>query len=120
MPNFALQGTTVVSSKNVGEDLTRYLYELPTLKIGGSSAAKTVSVSLANIQCVNFIGGIGSAVLQSATLVQTAQYIFINTAGAAAGVVNLALDNGTIGGQTVYSLISGQPVRFTFSGNNLI
>jgi hypothetical protein len=120
MSNFALEGTLVTGNKNVTEDLTKYLYQLPTINVSGTSASKTASLNLSNIGCVNFTGGVGSATLQSATLVKNATYIFINTAGAAAGVVTLTLDNhGTIGGQSVFSLISGQPVKFQFDGTNL-
>ncbi len=128
MPNFAIQNTvvtgvktTVPGSNTFVDDLTKYLNTLPTLTVGGSSAAKSVSLSLTGFQCVNFIGGIGSAILQSATLggLNTV-YLFFNTGGAAAAVVNLKLDNGgTIGGQSVFSLVSGQPARFAFDGTNL-
>jgi hypothetical protein len=120
MPNFALQGTLVTGNKSVTEDLTKYLYAVPTVNVGGSTAAKTASLNLTNIGCVNFTGGIGSATIQSATLIPNATYILINTAGAAANVVNLTLDNnGTIGGQSVFSLISGEPRKFQFDGANL-
>ena len=120
MTNFALEGFLVTGNKNVTEDLTKYLYQLPTINVGGSSASKIVSLNLTNIGCVNFTGGIGAATLQSATLIENATYIFINTAGAAANVVNLTLDNhGTIGGQTVFSLVSGTPMKFQFDGTNL-
>src|SRR5580700_8083851 len=120
MTQFALQGTLVTGNKNVTEDLTKYLYQLPTINVSGTSASKTALLNLTNIGCVNFTGGIGSATLQSATLVKNATYIFINTAGAAAGVVNLTLDNhGTIGSKNVFSLLSGQPVKFQFDGTNL-
>jgi hypothetical protein len=120
MPNFALQGTLVTGNKNTTEDLTKFLYQLPTINVSGSTAAKTVSLNLTNIGCVNFTGGIDSATLQSGTLIKFATYIFINTGGSAANVVNLTLDNhGTIGGQSVFSLVSGQPQKFQFDGTNL-
>jgi hypothetical protein len=120
MPNFALQGTLVTGNKNVTEDLTKYLYQLPTINVSGSTGAKTASLNLTGIQCVNFTGGIGAATIQSSTLVINLTYIFVNSGGAAANLVNLALDNGgQVGGQSVFSLISGQPQKFQFDGTNL-
>jgi hypothetical protein len=126
IPNYTFKETVKVGYKNVNavggfsEDLTKYLYSLPTLNVGGSSATNTLSLSLANgVQCLNFIGGARLLILQSATLTQqSAVYIFANTSGTYP--VSIQLDNGgTIGGLSVYLLNSGAIVRFTFDGTNL-
>jgi hypothetical protein len=127
IPNYTFKETVKVGYKDVNaiggfsEDMTKYLYSLPTLNVSGSSANNyAVSVSFANqIQCLNFIGGVRLATLQSATLTQqSAVYIFANTSGTFP--VSLKLDNnGTIGGLSVYPLNSGTIARFTFDGTNL-
>jgi hypothetical protein len=125
IPNFAARETVRTTYKDVTatsgytEDLTRYLNTLPTVKIGGASATNSLSVSLAGVQCLNFIGGARLLILQSATLTQqSVVYILANTSGTFP--VSVQLDNnGTIGGLSVYPLNSGAIARFTFDGTNL-
>jgi hypothetical protein len=110
----------VTAVGGISVDLTKYLYNLPTLNISGSSANNYVaSVSFANgIQCINFIGFVRLATIQSATLLQQAVYTFANTSGTYP--VSVQLDSGgTIGGLTVYPLNSGTIVQFLYSGGNL-
>jgi hypothetical protein len=105
----------------VSVDLTKYLYSLPTLNVSGSSANNgAVTVSLANgILCINFIGGVRLATIQSATLsAQVAAYTFANTSGAYP--VGIQLDNGgLVGGVSVYPLNSGTITQLSFNGTNL-
>ena len=101
-------------------DLTKFLYSLPTLNVSGSTANNgAVTVSLANgIQCINFIGGVRLATLQSATLTAQAAYVFANTSGSYS--MNMQLDNGgLIGGLSVYPLTSGSIIQFGWNGTNL-
>jgi hypothetical protein len=99
---------------------TVLLNNRPTLVVSRSTAEPATKViSLAGIQAVNFQSGC-AAILQSASLVQNQIILFVYTGGAAAAFVTLALDNGgTVGGQAVYTLISGAPVTFLFDGTNL-
>lgn len=93
---------------------TTALYSLPTLNVSAGG-----SVSLTGAQCVNFQTGAIAVVLQRASLVSSATYLFVNTSNR--GVVALSLDNGgTIGGLAVYSLVPGQATTFTFDGTNLV
>jgi hypothetical protein len=106
----------------VSQDLTKFLYSLPTLNVSGSSANNyAVTVSFANgVLCVNFIGGVRTATILSATLnlSPSMPYLFANTSGTFP--VALQLDNnGTIAGQNQYILNSGAIVQFQFSGGNL-
>ena len=95
------------------------LNTLPTLIVSRSTAepvAKSVSF-VGNIQVVNFVAGM-IANLQSATLTNTAVYLFVNTGS---GVVNLILDNGgTVGGVAIYNLMPGQAIEFAFNGTSLL
>jgi hypothetical protein len=94
------------------------LNTVPTLVVSRSTAEPvTKSVSFANnIQCVNFVAGM-IANLQSATLTNSAVYLFVNTGS---GVVNLILDNGgTVGGLAIYNLKPGAAIEFGFNGTNL-
>jgi len=91
---------------------------VPTLVVSRSTADPVrQKISFANnIQCVNFVAGM-IANLQSATLTNTAVYLFVNTGS---GVVNLILDNGgTVGGVAIYNLMPGQAIEFAFNGTNL-
>jgi hypothetical protein len=112
----------LTSSSGVSPDLTKFLYTLPMLNVSGSSANNYVaSVSFANgIQCINFIGGVRVATIQSATLISTptVPYLFANTSGTFP-VVLLLDNNGTISGQNQYVLNSGTIVQFQYSGGNL-
>jgi hypothetical protein len=125
IPNYSLRDTVRTTYKNVNvvsgysEDLTKYLYSLPTINVSGSSATNSLSVSLVGVQCVNFVGGARALILQSATLSQQSTvYVFANTSGTYP--VSLLLDNnGTIGGLSIYPLNSGTIARFTFDGTNL-
>jgi hypothetical protein len=110
----------VTATGGMTQDLTKFLYNLPTLNVSGSSANNYIaSVSFANnIQCINFIGGVRLATILSATLVAQNPYIFANTSGTFP--VSLELDNGgTIGGLSIYPLNSGTIIQFQFSGGNL-
>jgi hypothetical protein len=91
-----------------------------TLVVNRSTAEPVQkSLNLTGIQVVNFQSGC-AALLQSATLTKNQIILFVYTGGAAASFVTLALDNGgTVGGQAVYTLVSGAPVRFLFDGTNL-
>jgi hypothetical protein len=94
------------------------LNNLPTLKIGRASAdPQPKSISLAGVQCINFICGL-SALLQSATLITNTTYLFVNTGS---GAVSLSLDNsaGTIGGLGTYILRPGAVVELQYDGTNL-
>ncbi len=124
--NYSIPDTIKIGYKDVtavggmSVDLTKFLYSLPTLNVAGSSANNYVAtVSLANVQCINFIGGVRVATLQSATLTGVATpYIFANTSGTYP--VILQFDNGaTIGGLSVYVLNSGTIVQFGWNGINL-
>jgi hypothetical protein len=90
----------------------------PTLIVSRSSSdPQTKPISFAgNIQCVNFINPV-AALLLSATLIQTASYLFVNTG---LGKATLTLDNGgTVGGLPTFILASGQAIEFQFDGQNL-
>src|SRR6266404_661884 len=123
--NYSIPDTIKIGYKDVtaiggmSVDLTKFLYSLPTLNVSGSSQQPNVTVSLANVQCVNFIGGVRVATLQSATLTGVATpYIFANTSGTYP--VILQFDNGaTIGGLSVYVLNSGAIVQLGWNGTNL-
>jgi hypothetical protein len=125
MPRFALEGETVTGVKlaspggnTVNEDLTRYLYQLPTLAVKRvSSDPQTKNISfVGSIQCVNFLSPC-VAILQTATMVNNGWYFFFQTGGI--GVLTLQLDNsGLINGVSVYPF-SG-PVQFQFIGGNLV
>ncbi len=124
--NYSIPDTIKIGYKDVtavggmSVDLTKFLYSLPTLNVAGSSANNYVAtVSLANVQCINFIGGVRVATLQSATLTGVATpYIFANTSGTYP--VILQFDNGaTIGGLNAYILNSGAIVQFGWNGTNL-
>lgn len=124
--SFALGDTIKTGFKDVNavggvtQDLTKFLYSLPTLNVGGSSSNNgAVTVSFANnVQCINFIGGVRLATLVSSSLVQAAMYVFANTSGSYS--LNMQLDNGgTIGGSSIFSLNSGNIVQFQFNGTNL-
>ena len=89
----------------------------PTLIVSRSTSQPArQSISFAGgIQVLNFISGV-NAILQTATMVG-GLYVFVNTQP---GVVTLALDNnGTVGGQAIYTLAWGAPVKFFFDGTNL-
>jgi len=126
IPNFQLTHDVQFGFKDVtsiggfSPDLTKFLYSRPTLNISGSSANNyAVSVSFANnIQCINFIGGVRVATIQSATLALQTTYTFANTSGTFP--VSLQLDNGgTIGTLSIYPLNSGTIIQFQFNGTNL-
>ncbi len=102
-----------VNSPNVRQN------NVPTLVVSRSTADPVrQNISFANnTQCVNFIAGM-IANLLSATLTNTAVYLFMNTGS---GVVPLTLDNGgTVGGLQIYNLRPGQAIEFTFNSPNLI
>jgi hypothetical protein len=104
----------------VSQDLTKFLYNLPTLNVSGSSAnGYAVTVSFANnISCINFIGGVRVATIQAASLAAKTPYILANTSGTYP--VSLQLDNGgTIGGLGIFPLNSGTIIQFSYSGGNL-
>ncbi len=116
----ANQNVTISNAVDLGNNsATVRLTNRPTLTVSRSTAEPArKSISFAgNIQAVNFIAGV-NAILQSATLIQSAVYLFVNTQP---GVVTLALDNGgTIAGQsTPYVLAFGAPIEFAFDGTNL-
>jgi len=93
------------------------LNNVPTLVVSRSTADPVrQNISLANIQCLNFVAGM-IANLQSATLTNSAIYLFVNTGS---GVVNLILDNGAaIGGVAIYNLKPGAAIEFAFNGTSL-
>jgi hypothetical protein len=99
--------------------ITSKLNVRPTLVVSRSTAEPaTKSISFTgNIAAVNFIAGV-NAVLQTATMTNTATYLFLNSQP---GVVTLTLDNGgKINGQTTpYILAFGAPIEFQFDGTNL-
>jgi hypothetical protein len=123
--NYSIPDTIKIGYKDVtavggmSVDLTKFLYNLPTLNVSGSSQQPSASVSLANVQCVNFIGGVRVATLQSATMAgANTPYVFANTSGTYP--VSIQFDNGaTIGGLSVYPLNSGVIVQFGWNGTNL-
>jgi hypothetical protein len=117
----ANQGIAISNAVDLGNNgPTVELNNRSTLTISRSTAESVQkSISLTGIQVVNFQSGC-AALLQSVTLVKNAVYLFVYTGGAAAALVTLTLDNnGTVGGQSVYTLASGSPVRFSFDGANL-
>ena len=127
IPNFQLTHDVQFGFKDVtsiggfSPDLTKFFYNQPTSNVSGSSASNyAVTVSFANnIQCINFIGGVRVATLQSATLASQVAYTFANTSGTYP--VSIQLDNnGTIGGLSIYPLNSGTIIQFQFNGTNLI
>jgi hypothetical protein len=124
--NYSFQDTIKTGYKDVTatggmtQDLTKFLYSLPTLNVSGSSANNyAVTVSFANnISCINFIGGVRVATVQAASLAAQTGYIFANTSGTFP--VSLQLDSGgLIGGLSIYPLNSGTIVQFSYSGGNL-
>jgi hypothetical protein len=125
IPNFQMRHDVQYGYKDVtatsgfSPDLTKFLYSLPTLNVSGSTANNgAVTVSFANIVCVNFIGGVRVATIQSASLATQTAYVLANTSGSYS--LNLQLDNGgTIGGLSIFPLNSGNIVQFQFNGTNL-
>ena len=123
--NYSIPDTIKVGYKDVtavggmSVDLTKFLYSLPTLNVSGTSQQPNVTVSLANVQCVNFIGGVRVATLQSATMSgANTPYVFANTSGTYP--VSVQFDNGaTIGALVAYPLNSGAIVQFGWNGTNL-
>ena len=112
------QNLTISNAVDIGANgPTVELNNRPTLVVSRSTAeSATKSLNLTGFQVVNFIAGV-NAVLQSATLVKTASYLFVNSQP---GVVTLALDNGgQIAGQSTYVLAFGAPIKFSFDGTNL-
>jgi hypothetical protein len=93
------------------------LNNLPTLTISRASAdPQPKSISLAGVQCVNFICGL-IATLESATLITNTTYLLVNTGS---GGVSLSLDNGgTVGGLGNFILKPGAVVELQFDGTNL-
>jgi hypothetical protein len=94
------------------------LNTLPTLIVSRSTAeSPNKNISFAgNVQCVNFLCGV-NAILQTATMVAIATYLFVNTGS---GTVVLSLDNaGTVGGAATYNLAPGAVVEFSFDGTKL-
>ena len=118
----AVQGNNVsfVNAVTLGVNSPNYRWlNVPTLLVARSTADPVrQNISFANnTQCVNFIAGM-IANLLSATLTNTAVYLFMNTGS---GVVPLTLDNGgTVGGLQIYNLRPGQAIEFTFNSPNLI
>ena len=102
------------------QDLTKFLYSLPTLNVSGSSANNyTASVSFANnIQCINFTGGVRLATIQAATLATQTTYTIANTSGTFPVSIQLS-NGGTVGGLGIYPLNSGTIIQFQFDGTNL-
>jgi hypothetical protein len=100
-------------------NITSKLNVRPTLVVSRSTAEPaTKSIGFAgNIAVLNFIAGC-NAILQTATMTNTATYLFLNSQP---GVVTLTLDNGgKINGQsTPYILAFGAPIEFQFDGTNL-
>ena len=115
----ANQNVTISNAVELGNNsATVKLNNRPTLTVSRSTAEPAAkSINLTGFQAVNFIAGV-NAILQSASLVNTATYLFVNTQP---GVVTLKLDNGgTIAGQsTPYVLAFGAPIEFAFDGTNL-
>jgi hypothetical protein len=117
----AVQGNNVnfVNAVTLGVNSPNYRWlNVPTLLVSRSTADPVrQNISLANnIQCVNFVAGM-IANLLSATLTNTAVYLFMNTGS---GVVPLSLDNGgTVGGLAIYNLKPGAAIEFAFNGTNL-
>ena|SRR6266478_2626598 len=115
LANQGIAISNVVDLGNNGPSVE--LNNRPTLIVSRSTAeSPTKRISLAGITAVNFQAGV-NAILQTATMVGGV-YVFVNTQP---GVVTLALDNGngTVGGQAIYTLAWGAPVKFFFDGTNL-
>ncbi len=114
----ANQGIAISNVVDLGNNgPSAELNNRPTLIVSRSTAeSPTKRISLAGITAVNFQAGV-NAILQTATMVGGV-YVFVNTQP---GVVTLALDNGngTVGGQAIYTLAWGAPVKFFFDGTNL-
>ena len=115
------QNVSIVNAVEIGNNGPSVeLNNRPTLIVSRSTAEPvTKSLNLTGYNIVNFQSGC-AALLQSATLVKNAVYLFVYTGGAAAAFVTLALDNsGTINGSTApYILQSGSATRFMFDGTN--
>ena len=115
------QNIAIVNAVEIGNNGPSVeLNNRPTLTVSRSTAdPATKVINLAGIAAVNFQSGC-AALLQSASLVKTQVILFTYTGGAAAAFATLALDNGgTVGGQAIYTLAFGAPVRFQFDGTNL-
>jgi hypothetical protein len=81
------------------------------------SVVRPGSVDLANLNCINIIGGF-AVTIQSSGLVTNQVLLIVATGGVSA---TLQLDNGgTIAGSAVYTLNPGSALTVQFSGENLI
>jgi len=88
-----------------------YLYLLPTANV-----LRSGPINPANLSCLNIIGGF-NVTIQSAGLVNSQTLLIIATGGVPA---TLKLDNnGTISGQSVYTLKPGTLLLVRFDGTNL-
>jgi hypothetical protein len=103
--------TEYVGSLYQGHLPQSYLYLLPTANV-----LRSGSINPANLGCLNIIGGF-AVTIQSAGLALNQTLMIVATGGVSA---TLKLDNnGTISGQSIYTLKPGTLLLVQFDGTNL-
>jgi len=103
--------TEYVGPNYVGTFPNVPFYLLPTTNV-----VRSGPINPANLSCLNIIGGF-TVTIQAAGLVNTQTLLIVATGGVAA---KLKLDNnGTISGQSVYTLNPGTVLLVAFDGTNL-